>query len=156
MSSTGIQRTIDVPGLARAREQYELALSDISADLGWAALHCGRLLHLSGDLLGADQAFRASIIAADPEHAPLAACHLGRLSEQLGDTDGAAAAYLQAMASAHPKHAAAAAYRLGGLLQAKGDMTAARAAFEQAAGSKNPWYARLSEDALAAFDEPAA
>jgi tetratricopeptide (TPR) repeat protein len=148
MSRTRSEPTVNVPALAQARRQYELALADISADLGWAALHCGRLLHLSGDLPGAREAFRASIIAANPEHAPVAALHLGRLSEELGDADAAAAAYLEAMASGDPKHAAAAAYRLGGLLQAGGDIEGARAAFEQAAGSKNPWYARLAAAAL--------
>lgn len=152
MTNAGADRTINVPALSLARQQYELALADISADLGWAALHCGRLLHLSGDLLGAQQAFRASIIAADPEHAPVAALHLGRLSEELGDLDAASAAYLQAMASRHPKHASAAAYRLGGLLQGRGDIDGARAAFEESAGSKHPWYARLSEDALSTLD----
>jgi tetratricopeptide (TPR) repeat protein len=152
MSNARSEHTRNVPGLARARRQYELALADISADLGWAALHCGKLLHLSGDLPGAGQAFRASIIAADPEHAPVAALHLGRLSEELGDAGAAMAAYRQAMASGHAKHASAAAYRLGGVLKASGDVDAARAAFEQAAGSRHPWYARLSEDALSTLD----
>ncbi len=141
-----------VPALPRARKQYELALSDTSADLAWAALHCGRLMHLSGDLEGARQAFRAAMIADDPDYTAVAAYHLGMLCEDLGDVDAAMTAYGEAADSGHPKHAAAAAYKLGGLLQAQGDLDAARAAFERAASAPNAWYGHLSRNALSALD----
>jgi tetratricopeptide (TPR) repeat protein len=144
--------TTRVPALPKARKQYELALSDTSADLAWAALHCGRLMHLSGDLEGARQAFRAAMIANDPEYTAVAAYHLGMLSEDLGDLDAAETAYREAADSGHAKHAWAAAYRLGGLLRERGDLEAARAAFERAAASPNAWYVVLGNSALHALD----
>jgi tetratricopeptide (TPR) repeat protein len=144
--------TTRVPALPRARKQYELALSDTSANLAWAALHCGRLMHLSGDLEGARQAFRAAMIADDPEYTAVAAYHLGMLCEDLGDADAAVAAYREAAASGHPQHASAAAYKLGGMLRARGDVDGARAAFERAADAPNAWYGVLSRDALHALD----
>jgi tetratricopeptide (TPR) repeat protein len=144
--------TSRVPALPKARKQYELALSDTSADLAWAALHCGRLMHLSGDLEGARQAFRAAMIANDPEYTAVAAYHLGMLSEDLGDLDAAETAYREAADSGHAKHAWAAAYRLGGLLRERGDLEAARAAFERAAASPNAWYVVLGNSALHALD----
>jgi tetratricopeptide (TPR) repeat protein len=144
--------TTRVPALARARKHYELALSDTTADLAWAALHCGRLMHLSGDLEGARQAFRSAMIADDPDYTAVAAYHLGMLCEDLGDVDGAEAAYREAADSGHPKHASAAAYKLGGLLKAQGHLDAARDAFERAADAPNAWYGHLSRSALSALD----
>ena len=143
--------TTRVPALARARKQYELALSDTSSDLAWAALHCGRLMHLSGDFEGARQAFRSAIIADDADYTAVAAYHLGMLSEDLGDLDAAETAYREAADTGHVKHAWAAAYKLGGLLQERGDLEAARAAYERAAASPNAWFVVLGNNALHAL-----
>jgi tetratricopeptide (TPR) repeat protein len=148
MSSSRNPPTHAVPALEQARTNYELALAYDPTTAGWSGLHLGRLLYLSGDLHGAEEAFRASIASGHVAYAPVASYHLGRLHENLGNTETAILAYRQAGESADPKHASAATYKLGCLLKAKGDTEAARSAFERAAAMTNTWYGHLGNNAL--------
>ena len=148
VSSSRDPSTTAVPALEQARTNYELALAYDPATAGWPGLHLGRLLHLSGDVHAAAEAFRASIASGHAAYAPVASYHLGRLHEELGDTETAIAAYRRAGESVDPKHASAAAYRLGCLLKVTGDVEAARTAFERAAAMENTWYGHLAANAL--------
>jgi tetratricopeptide (TPR) repeat protein len=148
MSRSPHPSTTAVPALEQARTNYELALAYDPATAGWPGLHLGRLLHLSGDLRGAEQAFRAAIASGHAAYAPVASYHLGRLREGQGDTDTAIAAYRRAGESVDPKQESAAAYRLGCLLKARGDIEAARGAFQRAAAKTSTWYGHLADNAL--------
>lgn len=152
MSSSPDRSTPAVPALERARTNYELALAYDPKSVGWPGLHLGRLLHLSGDLQGARDAFRASIATGHAAYAPVASYHLGRLLEELGQGESAIAAYRQAGESDDPKQASAAAYRLGCLLMAKGDIDGARAALQRAAAMTDTWYGRRADDTLRTLD----
>jgi len=148
MSSSRNPSTTAVPALEQARTNYELALAYGPTSAGWAGLHLGRLLHLSGDLHAAEEAFRASVASGHVAYAPVASFHLGRLHEDLGNTETAIAAYRQAGESVDPMQASAATYRLGCLLTDKRDIEGARAAFERAAAMTKTWYGHLADHAL--------
>jgi tetratricopeptide (TPR) repeat protein len=153
MSSSPHRSTPAVPALERARENFELALAYDPKAAGWAGLHLGRLLYLSGDMTAAEEALRASAASGHVAYAPVASYHLARLHEDLGHPEPAIAAYRQASTSADRKQASAATYRLGCLLRDGGDVESARAQFERAAAMKNTWYGRLGEEALRALGQ---
>lgn len=148
MSTSPNRPTPAVPALEQARTNYELALAYDPRTVGWPGLHLGRLLYLSGDLDGAEEAFRASIATGHAAYAPVASYHLGRLHEELGDTQTAIVAYRQASDCVDPKQASAAIYKLGCLLEASGEIDAARTAFERGAAMTNTWYGHLADNAL--------
>lgn len=101
--------------------------------LAWASL--GVIRHEEGDLVGAEQAYRAGASLHDPDNSPMAAVGLAVLLQGQGDVDGAEEAYRQAIDCGRPDRSATAWYGLGYLLEDRHDVEGAVAAYAQAMAS---------------------